>query len=226
MVTAANGKRLMIECGVAWKKIQKALNYDLGGIEACLLSHEHKDHSKAVIDVMSAGVDVYTSAGTLTSLGITEDCPQYRRAKIIANKTLIKLPSFQVFVFDVHHDAEEPLGFIIREIAINEFMLFATDTSHIEQRFAYPFSIIAIECSYDVEILNHGVETGDINETLAKRLLTSHLEKSQAMRYIGEFCNLTKCQEIHLLHLGKDNIDKEQTRIDFEKKFFIKTVIL
>ena len=40
-VTAANGKRILIECGVAWKKLQKALGYKLNNVEACLISHEH-----------------------------------------------------------------------------------------------------------------------------------------------------------------------------------------
>lgn len=40
-VTAANGKRLLIECGVTWRKLIKALSYDLTNIEACLISHEH-----------------------------------------------------------------------------------------------------------------------------------------------------------------------------------------
>jgi len=221
IVTAANGKRLLIECGVTWPKLQKALNYDLTGIEACLLSHSHKDHSKAVIDVMGSGIDVYSSAGTFASLQLEK----HRRIKPVADKTLVRLDSFDVLCFATNHDAAEPLGYCVRDKDASEYLLFATDTSHITQRFATAFNIIAIECSYDISILQERVEAKTINEELAKRLLSSHMEKQRAIEYLEKFCDLSKCREIHLLHMSGDNIDKEQTKIDFEKRFFIETHI-
>jgi hypothetical protein len=40
-VTAADGRRLMLECGIRWQLLQKALNHRLDNLEACLISHEH-----------------------------------------------------------------------------------------------------------------------------------------------------------------------------------------
>lgn len=220
-VIASNGQRLLLEMGVPWKKLQKALNFDLKDIQACFLTHEHKDHSKAVKDVISAGINVYASAGTFTSLGLYDE----RRTKFIRNKDLIRLKDFQVFAFSLNHDCIEPLGYIIRAIEENEYLFFAPDTGFITQQFSYKFNIIAIECSYDSNILQARVDTNDINETLAKRLLTSHLEKSETMRYIEQFCDLSHCREIHLLHLSRDNIDKVQAQKEFEEKFMIKTVV-
>lgn len=221
-VTAANGKRLLVECGAKWPKIQKALNYDLSGIVGCLVSHEHADHCVAVRHVLAAGIDVYASGYTFEALGLAME----RRTKPVANKTLVRLADFEFLAFNVNHDAAEPLGFVIRDCHSNEFMLFATDTSHLTQRFKLPFSIISLECSYDKEILQNRVDTNDINESLAKRLLTSHMEKQNTIKYLAEFCNLSKCREIHLLHMSGDNIDKEQTRKEVEERFFIKTVIV
>lgn len=208
----------MLECGVRWSKIQESLGYDLSGIAACFITHEHKDHSKGLVGVMSAGINVYGSLGTLDSLGHDG---YNRRINHIADKTIVRLNGFDVLAFGVHHDCNEPLGFVIR--SDDEYMLFCTDTSHISQRFTYPFSIIAIECSYDINILQDRVDRQDINETLAKRLLTSHMEKLATMRYLSEFCNLSKCREIHLLHMSSDNIEKEQTRKEFARRFFIDT---
>lgn len=197
----------------------KKINHDLRGVEGCLLTHEHKDHSKSIDYILKAGIDVYASKGTLDFLGIKN-----RRAKIVDNGCLIRLNGFQVYVFDTNHDAAEPLGCIVR--ADNEFLLFVTDTSHITQRFKYPFSIIAIECSYDKKILQHRVDTNDIHEEVAKRLLTSHLEKSETLRYLREFCDLSKCREINFLHCSGDNLDKRKTKEEFEKKLFIETKIV
>jgi len=228
-VTANSGKRLLIECGVTWSKLQKALNYNVNGIVGCLVTHEHQDHSKAIKEIMRAGIDVYASKGTADALSITG-----RKVNVVSDKTLIRLKDFDVLCFGINHDAAEPLGFVIR--ADNEFLFFATDTSHIKQRFKYPFTLIAIECGYDRDVLEHRLYTDEdqlkeegltkVNETLAKRLLTSHMEKQEAMRYLQQFVDLSKCREIHLLHMSGDNIDKAQAKKEFEERFFIETRIV
>lgn len=220
-VTTANGRWLLLECGVRWPVLQKALDYDLDSINGCLLTHEHADHSKAIKDVMRAGIDVYSSAGTFEVLGIKNN----RRTKILESYAGATNKNFDCYAFPLNHDAQEPLGYIVREVETNEYLFFASDTSHIKQRFNIKFSIIAIGCSYDIEILQQRVDTQDINETLAKRLLTSHMEKQVTMNYLAEFCDLCKCRQIHLLHMSGDNIDKQATKKKFEKRFFIETVI-
>ena len=213
LATAANGRRLMIECGVTWPKLQKALNYDLSGIVGCFVSHSHADHSKAVRDVMKAGIDVFASAGTFDALGIENE----RRAKVITNLTITSFGEvFRVKSVATNHDVAESMGFVVE--CDDEYLLFATDTAYITQRFELLFSIIAIECSYDREILQRCVESGDINEEVAKRLLSSHMSKNAAMTYLEKFCDLSKCREIHLLHCSGDNLDKDQAVIDFQKK--------
>ncbi len=221
-LTAGNGKRLLLECGVPWRKLQKALDYNLRDIEGCLITHEHQDHSKAVKEVMNAGINVFASAGTFEALGIKEG----RRAEVIENKMMVEMNWFGFYVITLNHDASEPLGFIIKCDYPGEYLLFAPDTSFIKQRFDLQFNIIAIECSYDIHILQDRVDRKDINETLAKRLLESHMEKQVTMKYLAEFCDLSKCREIHLLHMSRDNIDKEQTVKEFEERFFIKTIAL
>ncbi len=219
-ITAPNGERLLIECGLPWGKLKDALNYDLGGIVGCLLTHNHMDHSKAVAGVMVAGIDVYASAGTFEAVGVNGE----RRAKRIPVRTLTEIGGFHVTAYPAHHDAVEPLLFTIGYDG--EYMLFATDTSHLTQQFDTPFKIIAIECAFDKIILQDRVDTGDINESLAIRLQTSHMEKQNCIKYLSECCHLGQCQQIHLLHMSGDNIDKEQTRMDVQKRFFIETVVV
>ena len=44
-----NGKEaLMIECGIAFKNVQKAVDFDITRIKACIKSHEHGDNAKHV----------------------------------------------------------------------------------------------------------------------------------------------------------------------------------
>lgn len=211
----AGGERFLIECGVTWAKIQESLEFDLSGIAGCLLTHEHQDHCKAVRDVMKKGIKVFSSFGTIDSLGVLSD----RMAWELVEKECYNLGGFRIYPYNAHHDCVEPYLYTIRHG--DESMLFATDTSHIKQRFRAKFDIIAIECSYDKHTLRAMVESGKIHESVAKRLLTSHLEKSNAMDYLTKYCDLSKCSEIHLLHCSGDNIDRERVRQEFEDKFFI-----
>ncbi len=44
--------------------IRKALDFKVAGLAGCLVSHEHKDHCRAVPDLIRAGVDVCHAGGT------------------------------------------------------------------------------------------------------------------------------------------------------------------
>ncbi len=213
-VEADNGNRLLIDPGVPWKKLLEALDYDLSNIVGCLVSHEHKDHCKAVPCVLEAGIQVFASLGTLRAMGVI--------GHRMACTMVPHIEGFDIISRKANHDAADPLIFAIA--CDGQRLLFATDTSHISQTFLTPFDIIAIECSYDRTILDERVWTGDINPTLANRLLRSHMEKYTTIRYLEKFCDLSRCKEIHLLHCSKDNLDAEATRKEIEDKFFTKTV--
>lgn len=219
-VVAQNGKRLLIEAGLPWKKLQKALKYDLTGIVGCFVSHLHKDHSKALADVRKAGIEVFASKETLQSAGITG-----RRVTAIENKDLVKdIGGFQVYCFDTLHDVDGALGFVIYEEETKEHMLFCTDSFYIKPHFRHKFSIIALEVSYDKFILQERQDRGDIIEALATRLLISHQEKQTAIDYPDDYVDLSHCRQLHLLHMSSANLDKEQTVKEFEDKFAIEVV--
>lgn len=220
-LTAADGSRLLIECGVPWRQLIRALDYDLSSVRGCLVTHEHKDHSHSIQKLMTAGVDVYASGGTLEALGIVGE----RRAHAVAPVThFMEIAGFKVIAAPTRHDAAEPVLYVIQ--ADNEYMLFATDTSHIRQRWRVWYSIIAIECSYNKDMLRDGVESGRVNETLAKRLLTSHMEESACLAYLRDYCDLSRCRQIHLLHMSGENIDREAARARIQSEVMIETVIV
>ncbi len=143
LLTANNGNRLLIECGVTWAKIQAALSHDIKGIVGCLVTHAHKDHCKAIREVMKAGIDVYASWDTFRVLGIKDN---ERRSKIDTGE-LMRL-GFQVRTYPTVHDAKGSEYFIIQ--CDKQILLFATDTCFIREDLSHiPFNIVAIECSYD-----------------------------------------------------------------------------
>lgn len=219
-VIAENGKRLIIDPGVVWDKLLKAFDFKLSNVEACFCSHSHQDHCRAIKAVCEAGIEIYASLGTLEAVGMDTG----RKINLVINKTLVRTETFSVLCFDTIHDAPEPMGFVVRERATGEFLLFATDTKCIKQKFIFPFSLIAIEASYNGEYLRKKVEAAEIDESLAKRLLDSHMEETETFRYLTEFCDLSACREVHLLHLSASSIHKEKLVKRFEDELFMKVV--
>ena len=52
---------LLLDVGVHYKEIQKALDYDIIGIDAALVTHVHGDHVSGVKYWLTMGVDVLSS---------------------------------------------------------------------------------------------------------------------------------------------------------------------
>lgn len=227
VVTANNKARLLLDPGVTWGKIQKAIDYNLRGIEGILASHAHKDHFIQPKKLLEQSFNIYASKETFEA----NDLLGHRKCHVIEDCHRFKVgDTFEVFPFSLQHDCDGTMGFIVHDNTwcpgkpVDENLLFVPETYCIKQKFGLAFTIIAIECNYDRNILETRFNTGDINESLAKRLLTSHQEKQVAMDYIAKFCDLSKCAEIHLLHCSKDNLDIKLAKKQFEEKFFIKVI--
>jgi hypothetical protein len=154
---------LLLECGIPFREIQKGLNFRTSELAGVLVSHEHKDHSKAVRDMMKAGIDCYMSQGTAEALRVSG-----HRLHIVKAKQQFRVGTWTILPFDTVHDASEPLGFLLA--SGKEKLLFATDTSYIRYRFK-GLTHIMIEANYQREILEHGVEEGLVPVVVRNRTL-------------------------------------------------------
>lgn len=200
---------LMLECGLPYKTILKGLNFNLNNVVGCLVTHEHKDHSKAINDVVNNSIDVYSSNGTLKTMNV-----ENYRAKIIESEKQFKLSGFTILPFETEHDAAEPLGFLIQH---NDFgkLLFITDSYYCQYKFNN-LNHIMIECNYSKSILDENIESGLIHPTLANRLLKSHF----SLDHVKEFLkanDLSQCREIILIHLSDSNSNASQFKEEIEK---------
>ena len=185
---------LLLECGIKFKSIQKALNFKTSNIAGVLVSHEHKDHCKAVQDVAGRGLDIYMSQGTADTIGI-----QHHRIRPVKCKETFKVGTWTVLPFDVQHDAAEPFGFLIAN-QDGDKLLFATDTYYIKYKFS-GLTHLMIECNYSQVILGENVESGRIPEILMERVMQSHFSLENLLVFL-KANDLSRVQEIHLLHLS------------------------
>ncbi len=197
---------LILDAGVRFPDIQKALNFDLSKVRGALLGHEHGDHSKSFKDLTKAGIDVYLSLGTFQAL--CPGCYPGHRAAIVAPGSQFNLlpdSDFTVLPFSVQHDAKEPLGFLIQYKPTGEKLVYLTDSYYSHYAFT-GVNYFLIECNYCSDILKANIEAGLIPEVLKNRLLESHFSMENVKGFL-EANDLSEVRKIVLIHLSDGNSD-------------------
>ena len=185
---------LLLECGLTYKKLQKAVGFDLSKFAACLVSHCHSDHSKSVKELISRGMPVYMSSGTAEALGL--EGAALDAAMCTEHGKQLSVGSIDIVPFATFHDAKEPQGFLLRSRADGDVLVFATDTVNLQYRFP-GVNILAIEANYDKYIL----ERSQRPEKVKKRIQNTHMEIDVLCDYLRSL-DLSECREIYLLHLS------------------------
>lgn len=199
---------LLLECGIPINEIQKKLRFKLYQIDACLVTHEHQDHSRAVKDLLRYGDDCYMSQGTADAIGVSRD-------QVHIVKQQFRIGTFDILPFDVQHDAAEPIGFILYSQVTKEKLLFATDTYYVKYRFA-GLNYIMVECNYAIDILKANFEVGKVQAALKSRLLQSHFELSNVKKFL-EVNDLSRVKGIYLLHLSDGNSDEKRFKREIQE---------
>lgn len=195
---------LLIEAGVSPKSVNNR-GIKLSDCSGLLLSHEHYDHSKyASIISNKYDVTVYASKGTFDVIdGVNNNIP---------NKVVIKrfeafsIGCFSILPFDVDHDANEPLGFVITTTDTFERLLFFTDTCRMRYLFSHVKYLMA-ECNYVNEILSNSVTIGSIGKRAASRIRYSHMGLDELVDFIGEL-DKSELTAIYALHLSDRHSDE------------------
>ncbi len=181
--------KLLLECGISIKRIRR--HVDLSNVRACLLSHEHKDHSKAVREILKSGVPVYASQGTADALDCSLISP-------VAHLGQFQIGSLDVIPFNVFHDAAEPLGYLVHSRLDEDRLVFATDTVNLNYRFP-GVNLLALECNYSAQLL---AQCKKLPDKLRKRISNTHMEINTLCNYL-QALDLSSCRSVYLLHLSR-----------------------
>lgn len=195
---------LLIECGVRFDRIKKALGFNLAKVVGCLLTHEHQDHGKAVVDVMTAGIDVYSSAGTHGQL----DTFRSHRAKVVSAGEQFMVGNFKILAFAVMHDCAAPLGYLINHPETGN-VLFLTDSYYCEYTFRNLHNVI-IEANYCQQIIDN--KPGFLRD----RIIESHMSLATCKETLAAN-DLTQVNNIVLIHLSDSNSDARRFKREIEE---------
>lgn len=192
---------LVIEAGVVLSEVRKALDWDMSKVAGVLISHEHGDHAKYMMEFCRSGIDVFCSQGTAGE-------KEHHRLHHVQAGTMFSLDDdWRVIPFDVVHDAREPFGYLINHPETGN-ILFLTDSYFSEYTFR-DLNNIMVEANYDEEILEVNVASGKLHPSIRHRIITSHMGIGTCLDLLAAN-DLSKVNKIILLHLSDGNSNEMQ----------------
>lgn len=198
---------LIIDLGIRFRDIKKALGFNLNKVAGCIVSHEHGDHAKGIPEAVNSGLDVYMSDGTSKALGFDG----HHRVKGLKHYRVQKLGTFEVLPFNVKHDCAEPMGFLIRHPDCGT-ICFITDSLFVEYNFPALDHMI-IEANYCEKIVHDHIISGRLANYRADRVICNHMSIQTAEKFI-KTQDLSQVKNILLIHLS----DTNSNALDFKNK--------
>ncbi|MCA0397306.1 MAG: MBL fold metallo-hydrolase [Bacteroidetes bacterium] len=194
-----NGEEaLLIECGVNFSRIQKAVDFDISRIAGCLVSHCHGDHAKYAAQVAKSGIKVFSSAGTFGAIGMQVGY------NVIKEGDPFSVGGFRVMPFKIVHDVPEPLCFMIKHADCG-VVVFLTDTVYSAYRFEGVDHYL-IEANYALDIIDQRIADGKLQKFLRDRILNSHMSIDTCIDFLRAN-DLSSVKNIVLIHLSDGNSD-------------------
>lgn len=204
-----NGKEaLILEAGVRFQEVKKALGYNLRKVVGCLITHRHQDHAKYIKAMVDNGFytlalpDVWETRGVCGS-----------RSVPIVPKHGYKLGRFKVLPFNACHDVP-CVGYIIEHPECGRVM-FLTDSCECLSLFSN-LNHVLIECNYSMPKLIESVNAGITPRTQIDRLPNSHMELQTCKSVLSDI-DLSNVYNIVLLHLSDHNSDRLQFVSEIER---------
>ena len=190
---------LIIEAGLPFLEVKKALNFNIMKIAGVIVSHEHLDHAQYIKQYMRAGISVYTAFETQTALEIITG----ERTTAIPPLIKCQIGKFTATPFNVPHDTDiECYGYLIEHEEMGK-LLFMTDLQYCKYNFAKQgINHILIESNYSMDLV-------DRDEPNYEHRLRGHMSLDTALKFISTNDNPLLLNVV-LIHLSDKSGDPAQ----------------
>ena len=191
---------LIIECGVPFKYVQKALSFNIDKIVGAVLSHEHGDHAGRAREYARNAVKIYTHPAVAEKFKL-------RKIKGV-EKTTFSIGDYTIRPFDIVHDVPG-YGFLIKHPDMGT-LCFITDSMYINAKFP-DVTHFLMEVNHVDEILEKRIAEGKLNGHLYNRVKESHMSLETALRFLSAQ-DLSSTHTIICAHLSDTNSDANLIR--------------
>lgn len=203
ILKASDGEVLILECGVPLIKVKKALDFSLEKISGLVVSHAHDDHARYLLEYQAAGIPCYVNEDTKRSrMGEM----QFYNTHVVEAKKRKVIGNFMILPFELEHDVQN-YGYLIHHHE-SGLICFLTDTHYCRYKFN-GLNNILVEANFSQQIIDQKLLDGKGSLYVRNRVLTHHMELETTKEFLRAN-DLTKVNNIVLLHLSMDNSNKRQ----------------
>lgn len=171
---------LIIEAGLPFKEVKKALDFDIRKIAGVVVSHCHLDHAKYIAEYEKAGIPVFKPFDGMKYMDLRGGA------------------GFKIQAFDLVHDVS-CYGFYISHPDMGN-LIYASDTEYIKWRFSNVNHIL-VESNYSMDLVSNIPEK-------RRHVLTGHMEIDTTCEFLKANNNLG-LRNVVLLHLSSESSDPE-----------------
>lgn len=183
---------LLIELGIKFDEVLKAIDYDLSKVKCCLVTHSHNDHARYIQNAFFYGLSVYSNEDLQTI---------HSQVKVLQKRIKTQIGGFVVQRIELSHNVK-CIGFLIEHKSCGR-ILFATDTNSIPYRFKNIQHYI-IEANSDFDLMIDDA----CNNVFSRSASNNHMDINDTIDFLKENFDAS-CQSITLIHLSQQNADGE-----------------
>lgn len=174
---------LLLECGIPMKDVKIGINFQIGRVVGCAVTHSHVDHAKYITQYEGCGLQVYKPYEAVGDIGYA------------------RFGSFFIQSFPLVHDVP-CFGFLISNPKMGR-ILFATDTEYIKYRFKN-LNYVIVEANYANELLDD-----DLDDTVKRHhVLRGHMELQTTIRFLKNNVD-EHTRAVVLAHLSNENANRD-----------------
>ncbi len=197
--------RILVDAGLSPRQIRNRLA-GIGrapeNLNAILITHEHSDHIQGLIGIArKLNIPIYCNRATRDE---TERVLKTRfECRLFETRESFEVGDVVVDTFDVSHDAQDPVGFLLRTPAGN--LGFVTDlgyvTKHVFDRIRHA-NVLLLEANHDVKMLQDCVRRP---WSLKQRILgrQGHLSNEAAADAVEHIMS-ADLSHLYLGHLSRE----------------------
>jgi phosphoribosyl 1,2-cyclic phosphodiesterase len=196
--------RLLIDAGFSGRQIRQRLA-TLGrspeSLTAILITHEHSDHVQGLAGLEKLRLPIYCNR--LTRDAIEAQMSIRLESRLFETGASFEIGDVAVESFTIPHDAQDPVGFLIRTATAN--IGFLTDLGHattLVLNRVKPANALVLEANYDVKLLQEDTKRPwSIKQRIAGR--HGHLSNDDAATALQELIS-ADLKHLYLGHLSQD----------------------
>lgn len=209
------GSKILVDAGFSARKIEnllKEIGKDANELDAIFLTHEHADHIKGAGTLSRRyNIPIFANGGTWKGIEKCVGKVKDENIRVFNSDKFLSFGSMDIMPIKTHHDANEPVGYIL--YLGNQKITILTDTGIVDENMAYEIKgsdIYYMEANHDLEALKRGPYPYPLKLRVMSNM--GHLSNDQSAEVLADALE-GKEERVFLGHLSETNNTPELSRL-------------